>query len=129
MLPLLLLLHRCERCMSEHQLGPSLDKQLQSANTLAARLGPKVAAAVTALTAAAETTEASDSPSTAAAATAAAAEAGVGESRVLLEQYASKLSAVIQDVDKAVDHPRIPPRTAAWAHASMYQVGGASVCL
>jgi hypothetical protein len=114
--------------MSEQQLGPSLDKRIQSANTLAARLGPKVAAAVTELAAAAEAAAAADTSSTETAeATAAAAEVGsggAGESRALLQQYASKLSAVIQEVDKAVDDPRIPPRTAAWAHASMYQVGG-----
>jgi hypothetical protein len=48
----------------------------------------------------------------------------VGESRVLLQRYADQLSDVIQSIEGAVDHPRIPPRAAAWAHASIYQVCG-----
>jgi hypothetical protein len=39
-----------------------------------------------------------------------------------LQRYAGQLGGVIQELEAAVDHPCIPPRAAAWAHASVYQV-------
>lgn len=123
---------RCERCRAEEQLGQALNNKLKSGNTAAARMGPQIAAAASAFDKAAADKAAADEAAAAAADTTTsppppsppppAAAGGGDDSREVLQRCAGRLSSIIQEVEGAVDHPEIPARAAAWAHASMYQV-------
>lgn len=85
-------LSRCERCEAESGLGPITRRFQLSANSLTARLGPKVSAAVAA----------ADSDT--------------------LTAAAVKLSRSVQEVEQQVNLPNITPRVGGWAHGSVYQV-------
>jgi hypothetical protein len=112
--------------MAEEKLGQGINNKLKSGNTAAARMGPQVGAAAGAADkAAADKAAAVDStaPPAAAGAAGGGATGGAGaESRQVLTRCAGRLSSIIQEVEGSVDHPDIPARAAAWAHASMYQV-------
>lgn len=78
--------------MGEAGLGRGVQVTQQSANALAARLGPQVSATIA---------------------------AGDGAA---LAAAAEPLRAVVLQLERQVDTPTVQPRLAAWAHASIYQV-------
>jgi hypothetical protein len=78
--------------MGEAGLGRGVQVTQQSANALAAKLGPQVSAAIAA-----------------------------GDTAAL-NAATAQLRSVVKQLEQQVDSPTVPPRLAAWAHASIYQV-------